>query len=148
MTTLNHDRKADMSQPRAFLSFDYDHNQTEKTLFAGQCSSKSPTPFTVADWSSKKALPQDEWEALIRSKIAKTNMLVVLVGRSMSTATGVEKEIRMAKDQNVPVFGVYVDGAGTSSALPAGLARNRTVAWTWPNVAAGVDQAMTEGKNA
>jgi hypothetical protein len=66
----------------------------------------------------------------------------------MSTATGVEKEIRMAKDQNVPVFGVYVDGAGTSSALPAGLARNRTVAWTWPNVAAGVDQAMTEGKNA
>jgi len=136
-----------VSDPRAFVSFDFDNNETEKNLFAGQCHSKSPTPFTVQDWSSKSALPQKEWEALIRSKIGKTNMLIVLVGRSMASASGVAKEITMAKDQDVPVFGVYVDGAGTASALPAGLARNRVLAWTWANVAAGVNQAMTEGKN-
>lgn len=137
-----------MADPRAFLSFDYDHNQTQKTLFAGQCNSKSPAPFTVSDWSSKAPLPQAQWEAEMKKKINRTNMLIVLVGRSMGTATGVVKEIAMAKAQDVPVFGVYVDGAGASSTLPAGLQRNRTVAWDWNKVAAAVRQMMTEGKNA
>lgn len=66
----------------------------------------------------------------------------------MGTATGVVKEIAMAKEQDVPVFGVYVDSAGTASTLPLGLSRNRTVSWTWPNVGAGVNQAMKERKNA
>ena len=137
-----------MADPRAFLSFDYDHNQTQKNLFAGQCHSQSPTPFTVSDWSSKTPLPQAQWEAEIRKKINQTNMLIVLVGRSMGTAAGVAKEIAMAKAQNVPVFGVYVDGAGVSSTLPTGLQRNRTVAWNWNTIAAAVRQMMTEGKNA
>ena len=137
-----------MSDPRAFLSFDFDHDQTSKVLFAGQCDKKSPTPFTVEDWSSKTSLPQSEWERLIKEKINRTHMLIVLVGRFMGSATGVGKEIAMAKSQNVPVFGVYVDGAGTSSTLPAGLQRNRTMSWDWNLIGAAVDQMMTEGKNA
>ena len=137
-----------MADPRSFLSFDFDHNLTQKTLFAGQAKTSSPTPFTVHDWSSKTALSEAEWERLIKDKMASTNMCIVLVGRSMASATGVAKEIAMAKGLNVPVFGVYVDGAGTGSTLPAGLARNRTVAWTWPTVAAAVEQMMGEGKNA
>ncbi|MBX9793694.1 MAG: hypothetical protein K2Y02_05285, partial [Burkholderiaceae bacterium] len=69
-------------------------------------------------------------------------------GRHMATATGVVKEIAMAKSQNVPVFGVYVDGANSTSTLPTGLARNRVIAWTWDGVAAAVKQMMGEGKNA
>jgi hypothetical protein len=137
-----------MSNPRAFVSFDFDHNDTQKTLFAGQAKTDSPTPFTVEDWSSKKALPQAEWEALITKKLAMTNMCIVLVGRSMATATGVVKEITMAKNLNVPVFGVYVDGAGSLTTLPTGLARNRTIAWAWTGIAAAVGQMMGEGKNA
>lgn len=137
-----------MSDPRAFLSFDYDNNLTQKILFAGQAKSDSPTPFTLEDWSSKRHLPPREWEALIETKMAATNMCIVLVGRSISTATGVAKEIAMANRQDVPVFGVYVDGAGTSSTLPTGLARNRTISWHWKDIGAAVDQMMGEGKNA
>lgn len=137
-----------MADPRAFTSFDFDHNESEKNLFVGQAKSDSPTPFTVHDWSSKTTLPQAEWEKLIKARMASTNMCIVLVGKSMATATGVAKEIAMAKDLNVPVFGVYVDGAGSGSTLPAGLQRNRTVAWKWDLVAATVEQMMGEGKNA
>ncbi|MEO9249128.1 TIR domain-containing protein [Citricoccus nitrophenolicus] len=137
-----------MTDPRAFTSFDFDHDETSKTLFVGQAKSDSPTPFTVHDWSSKTALPQAEWERLIKAKMASTNMCIVLVGRFMATATGVVKEIAMAKELEVPVFGVYVDGAGTSSALPAGLQRNRTIGWKWDLVGATVEQMMGEGKNA
>jgi len=107
-----------MADPRAFTSFDFDHNQTQKILFAGQAKSDSPTPFTVHDWSSKTTLPQAEWEKLIKSKMANTNMCIVLVGRSMASATGVAKEISMAKELNVPVFGVSLTGPSDRRPCP------------------------------
>ena len=134
------------SDPRAFISFDYDNNSTEKLLFVGQIKN-ARTPFNAQDWSSKTTLPQAQWEKLVKEKIAKCHLMIVLVGKSMGTATGVAKEIRFAKDQDVPFFGVYVDGAGTSSTLPTGLPRNRTIAWDWDKIADAVDQMMTEGKN-
>jgi hypothetical protein len=65
----------------------------------------------------------------------------------MASATGVAKEIKMAKDQNVPVFGVYVGGANSTSKLPSGLAINRTITWGWDGISAAVKQMMGEGKN-
>jgi hypothetical protein len=134
--------------PRAFLSFDFDHDATSKLLFAGQCKEDSPTPFAVEDWSSKTALPQREWERLIKAKINSCHMLIVLVGKSMGSATGVAKEISMADDLGVPHFGVYVNGAGGTSTLPAGLSRNNVVAWNWDSIADMVDQCSKIGKNA
>src|SRR4051812_8576028 len=56
-----------MADPRAFLSFDFDHNLTSKNLFAGQAKTDSPTPFIIQDWSSKTELPQAQWEQLIKT---------------------------------------------------------------------------------
>jgi hypothetical protein len=136
-----------MADPRAFISFDFDHDEVSKILFVGQAKKESPTPFTVADWSSKSSLPQNEWEKLMRDKINRCHLMIVLVGRYMATATGVAKEIQFAREGNVPFFGVYVDGANSSSTLPTGLARNRVIPWTWPGIAAAIDQMMGEGKN-
>lgn len=135
-----------MAEPRAFISFDFDHDSTEKMLFVGQ-TKNSKTPFSIEDWSSKSSLPQAEWEALIKSKIGACNMVIVLCGKTMASASGVAKEISMAKDKDVPVFGVYVDGANSGSNLPTGLARNRTIAWDWEKISSAIDQMMTEGKN-
>ena len=136
-----------MAAPRSFVSFDYDHDSASRVLFTGQAKKDSPTPFTAEDWSSKSTLPQAQWEAAIKAKVNTCHMLIVLVGRHMGTASGVVKEIKMAREQNVPVFGVYVDGAGTSSTLPTGLPRNRTIAWKWDGIASAVKQMMGEGKN-
>lgn len=135
-----------MADPRAFISFDFDHNETEKILFVGQAKN-SKTPFSIQDWSAKSAMPQSQWESIVEDKINKCNMLIVLVGKTMASATGVAKEIKMAKDQDVPVFGIYVDGANSSNNLPDGLQRNRTISWDWEKIASAVDQMMKEGKN-
>jgi len=135
-----------MSDPRAFISFDFDHNATEKILFTGQAKN-SKTPFNIEDWSSKESLPQTQWEKLLKEKINKCNMLIVLVGKYMASATGVAKEIKFAKEGSVPVFGVYVGGADSLSTLPDGLARTRTIKWDWDSIAAAVKQMMGEGKN-
>lgn len=135
-----------MADPRTFISFDFDHNERERNLFIGQ-SNNSTTPFSIEDWSSKSPLPQAEWEQLLKEKINKCHLMIVLVGKSMGSASGVEKEIQFAIDQNVPYFGIYVDGADTSSTLPAGLARNRVIEWDWKLIASAIDQMMGEGKN-
>jgi hypothetical protein len=136
-----------MAEPRAFISFDVDHNGDQKILFAGQAL-HSKTPFSHQDWSVKQAMAQSEWEALAKAKINKTHFMIVLVGRHMATATGVVKEISFARSQDVPIFGVYVDGANSTSALPTGLARNRVISWSWDGIASAVSQMMREGKNA
>ena len=135
-----------MANPRVFISFDFDHNETEKNLFVGQ-SRNSNTPFNIEDWSSKSSLPQAQWEMIIEDKINKCNMVIVLSGKTMASAIGVNKEITMARNQNVPVFGVYVDGANTNSNLPVGLPRGRTISWSWDAIANAIGQMMTEGKN-
>lgn len=135
-----------MGNPRAFISFDYDNNSGEKLYFTGQAIN-SKTPFSIEDWSSKTSLPQKEWEELIEAKINKCNILIVLVGKKTSTATGVVKEIAFAKSQNVPVFGVYVGGADSNTTLPTGLQRNRTIDWSWDAIANAIDQCVKEGKN-
>jgi CTP synthase (UTP-ammonia lyase) len=135
-----------MADPRAFISFDFDHNEDEKIMFSGQTKNLC-TPFSVEDWSSKSSLLQSKWEKIIEEKINKCNMVIVLVGKYMASATGVAKEIKFAKSCNVPVFGVYVGDADKSSNLPDGLARNRTIDWKWDKIASAIDQVMKEGKN-
>jgi hypothetical protein len=135
-----------MADPRTFISFDFDHDETEKNLFIGQ-SKNSKTPFSIQDWSAKSSMTQSEWEKIVKEKINKCNILIVLSGKTMASASGVAKEIKMANDQNVPVFGVYVDGANDSSNLPNGLTRNRTISWNWESISNAIDQMMGEGKN-
>lgn len=135
-----------MANPRAFISFDFDNNSIDKLLFAGQAKN-SRTPFNIEDWSSKTELPQKEWQELIEAKVKKCNLLIVMVGKKSASATGVVKEIAFALENNVPIFGVYVDGADSNTTLPAGLARSRTINWEWEKISDKVDACMKEGKN-
>ncbi len=136
-----------MSAPRAFISFDFDHNVNEKVLFVGQ-SKNSKTPFSIQDWSAKSPMPQSKWEEIVEEKIKKCNMVIVLVGKFMASATGVSKEIKLAKDNHIPVFGVYIGGANSQSNLPDGLQRNRTISWEWDSIASAIKQVMKEGINS
>lgn len=135
-----------MANPRVFISFDFDHNETEKILFVGQ-SKNSKTPFSIQDWSAKSSMPQSQWEGIVEEKIKKCNMVIVLVGKYMASSIGVKKEVKMAKDNNVPVFGVYVGDANTTSNLPDGLARSRVIKWEWKKISDMIDKMMKEGKN-
>ncbi len=135
-----------MTDPRVFISFDFDHDEKQKVLFVGQAKN-SKTPFSIQDWSAKSSMAQSKWESIVKEKINRCNMVIVLSGNTMASATGVAKEIAMAKAQDVPVFGVYVDGGNLSSRLPAGLPRNRTISWSWDKISDAIDQMMGEGKN-
>ena len=134
--------------PRAFLSYDFDHDDGARRLFSSRAVEKSPTPFVVQAWSCKEELDAARWDQLLAARLALCHVMVVLVGRHMATAQGVAREIDVAGHVGVPFFGVYVDGADTTSKLPAGLVRSRTILWNWNAIGTAIDRMMAEGKNA
>ncbi len=121
-----------MTKKRAFISFDYDHDEDLRNLLVGQA--KNPdSPFDIADWSVKEPWPQLEWEQRCLEKIKRTDGTVVLVGEHTSRASGVLAEIRLAKQAGVPYFGIH-GRSGKSCPAPAGL--EKVYNWTWDNLKA------------
>ena len=74
-------------------------------------------------------------------------MLIVLVSKTTTQQKWVQKEVNAAVSQAVPVFGVYVGGADSTTALPLNLPRERVVNLNATDIASYIKKAMTEGKN-
>ena len=112
-----------------FVSFDYDHDARLKDLLVGQARNPG-SPFEIADWSVKIASPG--WRADARRRIRRADQVIVLCGRSMTTATGVNVEIELAREEETPYFLLagYDDAVEPTSALSS----DKLYTWTWDNL--------------
>ena len=91
-----------MAMVREFTSFDFDHDEDLRNLLVGQ--SKNPdSPFEMADWSVKEVMVGN-WKEKVRTRIKKTDQVIVICGTHTNTATGVSAEIQIAIDENIPYF--------------------------------------------
>jgi hypothetical protein len=91
-----------MALIRAFISFDYDHDEDLRTMLVGQ--SKHPdTPFEIADWSVKKHLSGD-WKEQVRARVRRVDQMAVLCGVHTDIATGVATEVAIARTEGKPYF--------------------------------------------
>lgn len=121
---------SDMTKKRVFISFDFDNDRVLRDFMLGQA--KLPdSPFEVIDHSLKEAAAERNWEAKARAAIARSNVVIVMVGSATHRARGVLKEIAMARAAGVQVVQVigYKDGDYTS--VPNA---GRLYAWNWPNL--------------
>lgn len=119
-----------MASKRVFFSFDFDEDQNLKHHMIGQLKLES-SPFDAADWSMKEAAPQSNWETEARSRISKSDVVVVLVGPKTHKAPGVLKEVAMARELKKPI--VQIIGYKDASPTPVQDA-GRLLKWTWPNM--------------
>jgi len=106
--------KLSMANPRAFIAFDYDHDEFLRTALVGQ--SKHPdTDFEIADWSVKEPFTGD-WEMKVRTRIKQVDQVIVICGEHTHTATGVATELRIAREEKKPYFlsGVTKANSATS----------------------------------
>jgi len=87
---------------RVFMSFDYDNDRTLKSFMRGQARHPD-TPFEITDWSMKEAAPERSWEREARERIRRSDMLIVVAGRKTRNAPGVRKELKIAREEGVPV---------------------------------------------
>lgn len=113
---------------RVFVSFDYDNDARLKDLLIGQA--KNPdSPFEVQDWSVKTS--SLGWRADAKNRIARSAQVIVLCGRHMRTASGVNVEIELARETRTPYFLLagYPD-----STRPTAASSDTLYKWTWDNL--------------
>jgi hypothetical protein len=124
---------------RAFISFDYDHDQDLRTLLAGQA--KNPdTPFELADWSLKEPLTGD-WKDKVRTRIRAVDLTIVICGESTHTATGVATELSITRDEKKPYFLLWGRAEKNCTKPTSALATDKVYKWTWDNLKALINGA-------
>jgi len=123
-----------MAAKRAFISFDFDHDEDLKNLLAGQA--KNPdSPFEFADWSVKDPMTGD-WKGKVRQRIRKTDLTIVICGEYTHTATGVAAELTITRDEKKPYFLLAGRADKTCRKPTSALETDKIYKWTWDNLKA------------
>jgi hypothetical protein len=121
---------------RIFISFAVE-DVASRNLLVGQAKNEK-SPFEFVDMSVKE--PWDEkWKTNCRTKIKGCDGMIALVSKNTANATGARWEVACAKEEKVPVRGVYTDASNKPASVPAEFAGVKVVEWTWPNIKSFID---------
>lgn len=121
---------SNMTKKRVFISFDFDNDRVLRDFMLGQARLPD-SPFEVIDHSLKEAAPERNWEAKARAAIARSDIVIVMVGNDTHRAGGVLKEITMAREAGVQVVQVIGYKDGDYTPVPNA---GRLYAWNWQNL--------------
>ena len=108
-------------------------DQIIRDFLKGQ-SLNTKCPIEFVDMSVKEAYVQSEWKEKVRTRIKRSDGVLAIVSKNSLSSTGQKWEIQCAKEEGVPVRGVWGYKADTTRI--SGL---NTVAWSWDGIAAWID---------
>jgi hypothetical protein len=117
---------------RAFISYDVEHDEDKRFLIAEQ-SRLPDSPFEIADASTREPLT-GEWADKVRSRMANSDVVIVLCGVETFLAKGMAAELTIAQEKNTPYFllEAYPDRNCTKPA--SALSSDTVYKWTWDNL--------------
>ena len=121
-----------MAMKRAFISFDFDHDEELRDALVGQA--KHPdSPFEIADWSVQERF-ESNWKEQVRSRIRKTDLTIVICGEHTHTAKGVAAELTITQQEGKPYF--LLRGRPHKTCRKPAMARNsdNIYSWSWDNL--------------
>jgi hypothetical protein len=128
-----------MSKKRAFISFDFDHDEDLRNLLVGQAQHPD-APFEIKDRSLKEPLLGD-WKDKVRRRMGNVDLVIVICGEKTNSAAGVSAELTIAREAGKPYF--LLSGRSEkvcvkpTSALPS----DKIYKWTWDNLKALINGA-------
>ncbi|HVU56847.1 MAG TPA: TIR domain-containing protein [Puia sp.] len=119
-----------MTKKKVFISFEHDADRALKDLLIGQ-SRNDGSPFEVIDGSLKEAAPEKEWEERAENKIRTADIIIVLVGATTHHASGVRKEVAIARRLKKKIVQIIGYKDGKHKRVPDA---GRLYCWTWDNL--------------
>lgn len=99
----------------------------QRDLMKGQ-SLNTNSPFEYVDMSVKKAYDTD-WKAKVRTRIKRSDGIIVLVSKNSLTSSGQKWEIQCAREEGKKVLGIYAYGYDRTNIVGV-----NTKVWTWLNI--------------
>lgn len=116
---------------RIFTSFAIE-DERMRDLFVGQARAER-VPYELVDMSVKEPW-SDSWKTRCRSKIRGCDGVVALITQHLKQADGARWEIKCAREEGIPVIGVYIGGS-TVNDVPVELNGIKKITWSWDGIA-------------
>ncbi len=106
-----------------------------RNMFTGQRLNIT-TPFSFTDMSVKEPYTS-EWQDKVRTRVRRSDGVIVLISSNTPSATGALWEIDCAQAEGKPLLGLWVqDGYRTK---PREMGEAPVKAWTWDNVSSFIE---------
>lgn len=128
-----------MAIKRAFISFDFDHDEDLRTMLAGQALNPE-TPFEIKDRSIKEHLTGD-WQEKVSRRMDNIDVVIVICGEQTHTANGVAAELTIAREKRKPYFLLWGRKNKSCTKPTSALSSDKIYVWTWDSLKALLDGA-------
>lgn len=119
------------SKKVVFIAFAIE-DEKQRNLFTGQ-TLHPRTPYEFIDMSVKEAY-SSEWKDKVRTRIRRSDGIIVLVSKNSSSSSGQKWEIECAKDEKKTIIGIWAYGDDRTT-----IAGINTKIWTDANVSDFID---------
>jgi hypothetical protein len=121
---------------RVFISFAIE-DERSRDFLVGQARNEN-SPFEFVDMSVKQPW-SDSWRDRCRTKIRGCDGMIALVSKNTGSASGQLFEVRCAKEEKVPIRGIYISTTDRPSSLPDEFTGVLVQSWTWANIKNFID---------
>lgn len=103
-----------------------------RDMIKGQ-SLHTDSPFEYVDMSVKEAY-DEEWKKKVRTRILRSDGVLVIVSENSPSSTGQKWEIQCAKEEGKLVKGIWAYKDDRTAIVGVS-----TMLWTWENIANWID---------
>jgi len=103
-----------------------------RDMIKGQ-SLHTDSPFEYVDMSVKEAY-DDEWKKKVRTRILRSDGVLVIVSKNSLNSSGQKWEIQCAKEEKKKIRGIWAYKGDRPNLVGV-----NTMVWTWDNIADWID---------
>ncbi|WP_417736489.1 TIR domain-containing protein [Rosistilla oblonga] len=107
-------------------------DERQRDFLKGQ-SLNTASPFEYVDMSVKDAYDTN-WKDRVRTRIKRSDGVIVLVSKNSLDSSGQKWEIQCAKDEKKKIRGIWAYKDDRTNVVGV-----NTVVWTWPSITAFID---------
>ena len=107
-------------------------DKTQRDLLKGQ-SLNTKSPFEYVDMSVKEAY-DSEWKERVRTRIRRSDGVIVLVSKNSLKSSGQKWEISCAKEEKKKIRGIWIYKDDRTNIVGV-----NTVVWTWDAIKNFID---------
>jgi len=119
------------SKKTIFIAFAIE-DESIRNMIKGQ-SLNTDSPFEYIDMSVKEAYAE-EWKKKVRTRILRSDGVLVIVSKKSSSSSGQKWEIKCAKEEKKKIRGIWAYKGDRTN-----IEGVNTMVWTWDNIANWID---------
>lgn len=127
-----------MAQVKVFVSFEFDRDRGLYRSFCKEAAKHADPKIVDNSLNERHKLHDDKWVRRAREKISGSRIVIVVIGDDTHNAPGVKEEVKIAKEQQKPIFQVRRTDK-TGGPVPGA---GEMIPWKWKKIDAKISECL------